>query len=175
MTRPGGGAAWTGPAAPDTAVRCEIRVAGHLDNHWAATLGNLDLVRHDDGTTSLTGPVLDQAQLHGLLARVRDLGVPLLTLRTDTDGSAAPAGPAPRGERVWGGAVACVCALVAYGSAVRVGESRGVRELALRPAAHELAAGALLGLVLMAVLMGTLASPTRASPSCPRQPSPRPA
>ena len=60
----------------------EIRVAGHLDDHWAATLGDLTLVRLDDGTTSLTGPVIDQAQLHGVLARVRDLGVPLLSLRT---------------------------------------------------------------------------------------------
>ena len=84
MTRPGGGAAWTGHAPPGATVTYEIRVAGHLDDHWAVTLGDLDLVRHDDGTTSLTGPVLDQAQLHGLLARVRDLGVPLLTLRTAT-------------------------------------------------------------------------------------------
>jgi len=59
----------------------EIRVAGHLDDHWSSALGDLALVRLDDGTTSLTGPVIDQAQLHGLLARVRDLGVPLLTVR----------------------------------------------------------------------------------------------
>ena len=60
----------------------EIRVAGHLDDHWAATLDDLTLIRLDDGTTSLTGPLIDQAQLHGVLARIRDLGVPLLTLRT---------------------------------------------------------------------------------------------
>jgi hypothetical protein len=60
----------------------EIRVAGHLDDHWSATLAELTLVRLDDGTTSLTGPLVDQAQLHGVLARIRDLGVPLLTLRT---------------------------------------------------------------------------------------------
>ncbi len=58
----------------------EIRVAGHLDDHWAAVFGDLALVRLDDGTTSLTGRV-DQAQLHGVLARVRDVGVPLLTVR----------------------------------------------------------------------------------------------
>ena len=58
----------------------EIRVAGHLDDHWAAVFGGLVLVRLDDGTTSLTGRV-DQAQLHGALARVRDVGVPLLTVR----------------------------------------------------------------------------------------------
>lgn len=70
-----------GPTATGTATY-EIRVAGHLDDHWAATLGDLTLLRLNDGTTSLTGPLIDQAQLHGLLARIRDLGVPLLTLRT---------------------------------------------------------------------------------------------
>lgn len=84
MTRPiadPAGPGRTGPAATDTAMY-EIRVAGHLDDHWAATLGDLTLVRLDDGTTSLTGPVVDQAQLHGVLNRIRDLGVPLLTVRT---------------------------------------------------------------------------------------------
>ena len=60
----------------------EVRVAGHLDDHWATWLDDFTLTRDDDGTTLLTGPVTDQAQLHGLLARVRDLGVPLLSLRT---------------------------------------------------------------------------------------------
>jgi hypothetical protein len=92
MTRPtgsGAGPGQTGPTATGTATY-EIRVAGHLDDHWAATLGDLALVHLDDGTTSLTGPVVDQAQLHGVLARIRDLGVPLLTLRTlDCAGTAA--------------------------------------------------------------------------------------
>ena len=70
-----------GPGATGTATY-EIRVAGHLDDHWAAALGDLTLVRQDDGTTSLTGAVADQAQLHGVLARIRDLGAPLLTLST---------------------------------------------------------------------------------------------
>jgi hypothetical protein len=65
-----------------SAATYEIRIAGHLDDHWSATLAELTLVRLDDGTTSLTGPLVDQAQLHGVLARIRDLGVPLLTLRT---------------------------------------------------------------------------------------------
>lgn len=76
MTRP-----TPGPHATGTATY-EIRVAGHLDDHWAAALGDLTLVRLDDGTTSLTGPVADQAQLHGVLTRIRDLGTPLLALRT---------------------------------------------------------------------------------------------
>jgi hypothetical protein len=71
----------TGPTPTGTATY-EIRVAGHLDDHWAALLGEFTLVRLDDGTTNLTGQVVDQAQLHGVLARIRDLGVPLLLLRT---------------------------------------------------------------------------------------------
>jgi hypothetical protein len=72
----------TGTAGPTTGTAAyEIRVAGHLDDHWSASLGGLTLVRLADGTTSLTGPVVDQAQLHSVLARIRDLGVPLLTLR----------------------------------------------------------------------------------------------
>ena len=82
MTRPSPtGPGQPGPTATGTA-RYELRVAGHLDDHWAAALGELTLVRLDDGTTSLTGPVVDQAQLHGVLTRIRDLGVPLLMLRT---------------------------------------------------------------------------------------------
>ena len=69
-----------------TSSTYEIRVAGHLDDHWSAMVGDLALARLDDGTTTLTGPILDQAQLHGVLAAVRDLGVPLLSLRVvDTE------------------------------------------------------------------------------------------
>ncbi len=59
----------------------QFRLAGHLDDHWSAMLGGLTLARGDDGTTTVTGPVADQAQLHGVLARVRDLGAILLSLR----------------------------------------------------------------------------------------------
>ena len=59
----------------------EVRVEGHLDDHWSAWLGDLTLVRQDDGTTVLTGPITDQAQLHGVLAAVRDLGAPLLSVQ----------------------------------------------------------------------------------------------
>jgi RimJ/RimL family protein N-acetyltransferase len=64
-----------------TTTTYEVRVDGHLDDHWSAWLGDLTLVRQDDGTTLLTGPITDQAQLHGVLAAVRDLGVPLLALQ----------------------------------------------------------------------------------------------
>ena len=62
----------------------EIRVQGRLDDRWAAWFDGLDLSRTDDGTTVMRGPVTDQAALHGLLHRLRDLGVPLLSVtRTD--------------------------------------------------------------------------------------------
>ena len=59
-----------------------IRLDGHLDDHWSAWLGALDLTRHDDGTTTVTVPVADQAQLHGVLAGLRDIGAVLTELRT---------------------------------------------------------------------------------------------
>ena len=59
-----------------------IRVDGHLDNHWSAWLGDLDLARDDDGTTTVTASVADQAQLHGVLAGLRDIGAVLIELRT---------------------------------------------------------------------------------------------
>jgi hypothetical protein len=60
----------------------ELRIDGHLDEHWSAWFGGLTLIREDDGTTTLRGAVTDQAELHGLLAKIRDLGAPLLSVRT---------------------------------------------------------------------------------------------
>jgi hypothetical protein len=57
-----------------------LRVAGHLDHHWSPAFGGLTLNHEDDGTTSLTGSVTDQAQLHGLLRKIRDLGVTLISV-----------------------------------------------------------------------------------------------
>ena len=59
----------------------EFRVGGHLDGHWTTALGRLDVEHHLDGTSTLTGEVADQAQLHGILARLRDIGAPLISLR----------------------------------------------------------------------------------------------
>lgn len=56
-----------------------LRVAGRLDDRWAGWFDGLVISDADDGTSSLTGPVQDQAQLHGILARLRDLGVDLLS------------------------------------------------------------------------------------------------
>jgi hypothetical protein len=57
-----------------------IRVAGHLDQRWATWFDGLTLTHQDDGTTVIDGPVVDQAALHGLLQKIRDLGLPLLSV-----------------------------------------------------------------------------------------------
>ena len=58
----------------------QLRIAGHLDQHWAPWFGDLILTHEDDGTTSLTGVIADQAELHGVLTKIRDLGVTLISL-----------------------------------------------------------------------------------------------
>jgi hypothetical protein len=58
----------------------EIRIKGHLDDRWAAWFGGLTLTLEDNGETLLTGPVVDQAALHGLLKKVRDGGMPLVSV-----------------------------------------------------------------------------------------------
>jgi hypothetical protein len=60
--------------------RYEIRLKGHLDNRWANWFEGLTITREDNGDTLLTGPVVDQAALHGFLRNVRDLGLPLLSV-----------------------------------------------------------------------------------------------
>jgi hypothetical protein len=58
----------------------EIRIKGHLDNRWADWFDGLTITLEDNGETRLTGPVVDQAALHGLLKKVRDLGLPLVSI-----------------------------------------------------------------------------------------------
>jgi hypothetical protein len=58
----------------------EIRLKGHLDNRWAEWFEGLTITLEEDGDTLLTGPVTDQAALHGLLKKVRDLGMPLVSV-----------------------------------------------------------------------------------------------
>jgi hypothetical protein len=58
----------------------EIRIKGHLDNRWSGWFGSLTITLENNGDTLLTGPVVDQAALHGLLKKVRDLGLPLLSV-----------------------------------------------------------------------------------------------
>jgi hypothetical protein len=57
-----------------------IRVEGHLDDHWSTWLGDCDLTRDDDGATTVTVQVADQAALHGVLAGLRDVGAVLREL-----------------------------------------------------------------------------------------------
>jgi hypothetical protein len=71
----------------------EMRVIGHLDDRWSNGFEEFTIDRCDDGTCTLTGSVIDQAQLHGMLARLRDIGAPLVSLRTindDVGGFSAP-------------------------------------------------------------------------------------
>ncbi len=68
------------------ARRYEIRLAGRLDARWATWFDGLAVSQHSDGTTVLRGSVADQAALHGLLQRVRDLGLPLVSVtQVETD------------------------------------------------------------------------------------------
>ena len=62
------------------AGRYEIRLQGHLATRWAAWFDGLTLTRESDGTTVIDGSVVDQAVLHGLLGKVRDLGLPLIAV-----------------------------------------------------------------------------------------------
>src|SRR5580765_4224028 len=70
----------TSTEAQDEAGLTEIRIKGHLTDQWAAWFGGLTITLEDNGETLLTGPVVDQAALHGLLKKVRDVGMPLLSV-----------------------------------------------------------------------------------------------
>ncbi len=75
------------PDRPE-AGRYEIRLTGRLDAHWGAWFDGLTVSQDSDGTTVISGPIADQSALHGVLQRVRDLGLPLVTVtRLDTDQS----------------------------------------------------------------------------------------
>jgi hypothetical protein len=65
---------------PEQSPLYQIRIKGHLGRQWTDWFGGLTLTLEDNGDTLLTGPVVDQAALHGLLRQVRDLGMPLLSV-----------------------------------------------------------------------------------------------
>ena len=65
--------------------RYEIRLTGHLDARWTDWFDGLAVSCDSDGTTLISGPIADQAALHGLLQRVRDLGLPLVSVRQVED------------------------------------------------------------------------------------------
>jgi len=64
----------------ETLTIYQIRIRGHLDSHWTDWFGNMTISLENNGDTIVTGPVVDQAALHGLLKRVRDLGMPLISV-----------------------------------------------------------------------------------------------
>ena len=84
---------------PDGPSQYEIRVEGHLESRWAAWFDGMTLLSADDGSTVLTGTALDQAALHGVLHRLRDTGLPLISVRQLDPGqpyTSTPASHPPR-------------------------------------------------------------------------------
>ena len=67
-----------------------IQVRGHIADRWSDWLEGLAIQRQDDGTTELIGPVVDQAALHGVIARIRDLGLPLMAVDHVTESHGSP-------------------------------------------------------------------------------------
>ncbi len=68
------------PGRPEHTGTYDIRLRGQLDHHWAERLGVPELIHEPGGTTLLRGVAADQAALHGLLQRIRDLGVSLISV-----------------------------------------------------------------------------------------------
>ena len=66
----------------------QIRIQGHLGSEWTDWFEGLTLTLEDNGETLLTGPVVDQAALHGLLRKVRDVGMPLISVNRVEPGQA---------------------------------------------------------------------------------------
>lgn len=64
----------------DPSLIYQIRIRGHLDSQWTDWFEGLTITLEEDGDTLLTGPVSDQAALHGLLKKIRDLGTPLVSV-----------------------------------------------------------------------------------------------
>jgi len=73
----------------------EIRIKGHLDHRWADWFEGLTITLEDTGETLLTGPVVDQAALHGLLRKVRDLGMPLISVNRNEPDPPEPSMSSP--------------------------------------------------------------------------------
>ena len=79
---------------PEPGTWYEIRVRGHLDDRWTAWFDGLHLHHEDDGITCVEGPVSDQAALHGLLERIRTIGLPLVSVvPVDRDSHRPPPDP----------------------------------------------------------------------------------
>jgi hypothetical protein len=74
-------AAHSSTGDPDEVGLHEIRIQGHLDERWTDWLEGLTFTHETDGTTTLTGPLADQAALHGVLNKIRDLALPIVSVR----------------------------------------------------------------------------------------------
>lgn len=70
--------------------RVVIRVAGHIDERWSAWLGGMSIHHSAPGETLLSGPVPDQAALYGIIARLRDLGLQLISVDSEPAGNDPP-------------------------------------------------------------------------------------
>ena len=79
--------------APSQPVVYQIRLKGHLGHEWTDWFGGLSITLEANGDTLLTGPVIDQAALHGLLKKVRDLGMPLVSVSPVEPGPSTRLGP----------------------------------------------------------------------------------
>jgi hypothetical protein len=79
----------TNPSQP---VVYQIRLKCHLGSQWTDWFGGLTLTLEEDGDTLLTGPVVDQAALHGVLKKVRDLGLPLISINPVEPAPSTPLG-----------------------------------------------------------------------------------
>ena len=76
------------PKSKEQPMAYQIRLRGHLGRQWTDWFGGLTITLEDNGETLLTGPVVDQAALYGLLKKVRDLGMPLLSVNPVEPGQA---------------------------------------------------------------------------------------
>ena len=74
---------------PDKPSSYQIRLKGHLGPQWAAYFDGFTLTNSENGEALLTGVIMDQAALHGVLAKIRDLGLPLLSVNRLTSGKAS--------------------------------------------------------------------------------------
>jgi len=77
-------------ASKRTPVHYRIRVKGHLGPQWSEWFDWMTVTLEADGTSTLSGPIADQAALHGLLVRVRDLGLELISISQDDPGRDSP-------------------------------------------------------------------------------------
>jgi hypothetical protein len=89
----------TRPHRQDEALRYEIRVKGHLAQRWSSWFDGMTLTRPADGSTVIAGVVADQPALHGLLQRLRDLGLPLISVTSLDPIQPTPASDNSEGDR----------------------------------------------------------------------------